>query len=146
MTCKRPTMLLVWLAAAAAPVQASADAAATCPPAISTEQRASGPVPGGWEAATDGDASHGLAGITFFAGPPAQQASLVGDERAAGQARRVVTWVLDASETYWVGCSYSRTNVVLQRRLPPGLKRCTVNYDTQVRIGGLPKILKIECR
>jgi hypothetical protein len=136
---------LLALDTVAAPTPAARDAA-TCPASVVTEQRVSGVLPSGWEIATDGDASHALMGITFFAGPPAQKASLVGDERAAGKGRKVVSWPLSPSETYWVACNYNRTNVVLQRQLPQGLKTCTVHYATQVRMGGLPQILKIECQ
>ena len=137
-------MPLAWLASTAAFAQADPEAA-TCPPAVATEQRASAPVPPGSEAATDADGSHTLMVITIFAGPPLQHASLVGDERTGGKGRKVRTWALSATESYWVGCSDSRTNIMLQRRLPQGLN-CSVIYDTQVRIGGLPPILKIACR
>jgi hypothetical protein len=140
-------LLLALSALVTSAAQAHTDInAATCPSSVSSEQRTSGTIPSGWEAATDGDPSHALMGITFYAGPPAQHASLVGDERAAEKGRRVVSWKLPAPETYWVTCSYSRTNVVLQRRLPQGLESCSVSYATQVRIGGLAQILKIECR
>jgi hypothetical protein len=138
-------IVLATLVTAAAHAHTDLDAA-TCPSTIGSEQRASGAIPSGWAVATDGDASHPLMGITFYAGPPAQHASLVGDERAGEKGRRVVSWPLSAPETYWVACSYSRTNVVLQRQLPQHLKSCSVSYATQVRIGGLPQILKIECR
>jgi len=115
-----------------------------CPAALTVEQRAK-QVEEGWEADIE-PVPHRLARITFFAGPPAERASLAPTEKPAGKQRTLATWNLAAGDTYWLSCGYARTNVVLSRRLPPDLRSCSVIYAMDVRVDGTPEIVKFECR
>jgi hypothetical protein len=123
---------------------AASSTAVRCPDSVSVEQRATA-VENGWESGADA-VPHRLARVTFFAGPPAQRASLVPSDKPGGKQRTMATWDLPAGESYWLSCGYARTNVVLSRRLPAEIRSCTVTYANDVRIDGMPQIVKLECR
>ncbi len=91
---------------------------------------------------------HSLAGITFYDGPPAEKASLVYDRMTRGKAEQTATWLLTPAKdrSIWVACSYAGTAVELSKSLPPAIATCSVTYDTQQQIAGLPMIKKIACR
>jgi len=89
-----------------------------------------------------------LAGITFYDGPPSEQASLVYDQIKHGKSQDVASWTFSPQKDrpIWLTCSYAGTVVELSRSLPPQIKTCTVTYDPQEHIAGLPAIKKIDCR
>lgn len=117
-----------------------------CPPSITTRQELTS-VPAGWKPMLD-DASHDLAGITFYDGPPAEKASLVYDriERGKGVETAIWTFAPQKDRPIWVTCSYAGTAVQLARSLPSQTTTCTVVYDSKEHIAGLPAIKKITCR
>lgn len=119
---------------------------ALCPSTVKTNEQLAGPVMG-WTVMQD-DAPHQLAGITFFDGPPAEKASLVYDAVQRGKSEHVATWTFDAQSgrDIWVACSYSGTNIELMRSLPRGTHGCSVTYDPQQQVAGLPVIKKVSCK
>lgn len=117
-----------------------------CPDVITTRQELTSS-PSGWSPMLD-DTPHNLAGITFYDGPPAEKASLAYDHLKHGKAEDLATWTFTKQEDrrIWLVCSYAGTAVELSRTLPPQITTCTVTYDPQTQIAGLPSIKKIACR
>lgn len=117
-----------------------------CPEQISAEQKAVAP-PAGWTVGAS-KIPHRLEMVTFFEGPPEEEASLVYDDIKNAGKESVAVWTFAASPRgYWISCGYSGTSVVLSRRLPAGIKTCRVTYDKTVQsAAGLPDVKKIDCR
>jgi hypothetical protein len=118
----------------------------SCPESITTRQELTSPA-NGWSPLLD-DTPHNLAGITFYDGPPAEQASLAYDNIKHGKGEDVATWAFGKHEDrrIWLACKYAGTTVELSRSLPTQITRCTVSYDPQTHIAGLPAIKKITCQ
>jgi hypothetical protein len=118
----------------------------TCPETINTRQELIAPVPG-WTPLLD-DTPHSLSGITFYDGPPAEKASLVYDEITHGKSEQIATWRFapQTDRRIWMACSYAGTGIELTKTLPPKVSTCSVAYDSQQSIAGLPVIRKITCR
>ena len=117
-----------------------------CPSSITTRQELTSQV-AGWTPMI-GDARHSLAGITFYDGPPAEKASLVYDKMTKAKGEDTAIWNFDPKnerET-WIACSYAGTTIELTRTLPPHTTMCSVVYDSQQHISGLPVIKKIACK
>ncbi len=140
-----------WILAAAVCLAAiatganGATGAAGCPPSIAVRQAATAPA--GWEVAFDKRAND-LAAVTFFDGPPAEEASLAYDEQTsqAGETRAVWRFT-PGGKGIWISCSYDGTRAVLSRRLPAAVRTCTVRYEKAVTsTAGLPAIRGIDCR
>jgi hypothetical protein len=118
---------------------------AGCPAAITARQAATAPA--GWEVSYDKTANN-LAAVTFFDGPPAEQASLVYDEQTsrAGETRAVWRFT-GGGKGIWIFCAYDGTRAVLSRRLPAAVRTCTVRYEkAATSAAGLPAIKGIDCR
>jgi len=117
-----------------------------CPATISARQQLSSQIPG-WTTMED-DTPHNLSGITFFDGPPADKASLVYDRITHGKTEQVATWTFAAQKErpIWLACSYARTSIELTKALPATITTCTVTYDPQQTIDGMPLIKKIACK
>jgi hypothetical protein len=152
--CLRPTALrATWIVAAfllallsfACPRIALAQET-YCPQTISVDQKID-KVPGGWAASPDRSATTMLAGVTFFSGPPAQNASLKYDRWTERNGLAYALWRFQpkSSDGIWLSCRYSSTSMVLTKQLPAGTSECTVIYDPKVQISGLPEIRKITC-
>lgn len=118
----------------------------TCPATIATRQELKAPV-FGWTA-TQGSASGDLAGITFYDGTPAEGASLVYDKITRGKAEQTATWTFAprTGRQIWIGCSYSGTSIQLTKSLPASVTTCSVVYDPNQQIAGLPSIKRIACK
>jgi len=116
-----------------------------CPAHLETQQSAKAPYP--FQAVPDKHASP-LMGITFFDGDPKDEASLAPDREKKLAATTVSTWTFDAGKkgSTFVRCSYFSTSVQLQRPLTPTPGTCAVTYDDKTFTGGLPTILKIDCK
>ena len=117
-----------------------------CPATIATRQEMASPA-NGWTPLLD-DTPHNLAGITFYDGPPAEKASLAYDRIQHGKGEQVAVWIFARHEDrrIWLVCSYAGTAVELSRSLPPRVTTCTVSYNPQQQVAGLPMINKITCR
>jgi hypothetical protein len=114
-----------------------------CPQSISVKQTID-KVPGGWTAA-QGKQPNNLSGITFYDGPPEQEASLAYDQWIRTGSIAIAKWQFEPSSSIWIACHYSATSIVLQKQLPPKTSKCTVIYDTKVTVDGNPEIQKITC-
>jgi len=136
---------LVLLSVFLCQVSALAADSATCPATIEVHEQLADPV-AGWNAMVD-DMPHQLAGLTFYDGPPQEKASLVYDDITKAAGKQVAKWRFapDRARAIWLACSYSGTSVVLTKALPAALSSCTVTYDAQQQIAGLPVIEKIAC-
>ena len=117
-----------------------------CPNEITVTQALAAPIPG-WTAMQD-DAPHSLAGITFYDGPPAEKASLVYDQITRSKGQQIATWHFAPQDKrqVWLACSYAGASIELTRKLPANITTCSVTYDSQQHIGGLPVIKKIDCK
>lgn len=117
-----------------------------CPDTIKVDQKAIPPSPE-WGVSYNSLPPQ-LEMVTFFSGPPQENASLVYDEKSKTKGGWVGTWTFprDAGG-YWIRCSYSGTRAELSRRLPDSVSVCRVTYDNGSHFpSGLPVIRKIECR
>lgn len=116
-----------------------------CPATISVKQTIE-KTPDGWTAGED-KTPHNLSGITFFDGPPEQEASLVYDNmtKRGGLEYGVWHFTPNSSPGSWLSCRYSSTSVTLSKRLPAATSECTVTYNPKETVDGLPAVQKISC-
>jgi hypothetical protein len=115
-----------------------------CPRTIAVEQKPAA-IPNSWTAADDG-LPHRLASVTFFDGPPKEQASLVYDDTASAGKEWTGIWHFGPSPRgFWIACGYSGTSVMFSRRLPAEVKVCRVTYEKEGE-GPVGDIQKIDCR
>jgi hypothetical protein len=117
-----------------------------CPDTIKVDQKAIPPSPE-WSVSYN-SLPHQLEMVTFFSGPPQENASLVYDEKSKTKGGWVGTWNFPRDTgSYWIQCSYRGTRAELSKRLPDSVSVCRVVYDDSSRFSsGLPGIRKIECR
>ncbi len=115
-----------------------------CPSQIATKQTIE-KVPQGWTA-KQSTTSHSLAGLTFFDGPPEQEASLVYDEYRNLAKEDHAVWSFDPSLHIWLSCIYSGTTVVLSKPLPSKTTECRVTYSRQEYVDGYREIKAVTCK
>ncbi len=117
----------------------------SCPDTIDVKQQLSSPIEG-WKAGLD-SLPHRLALITFFDGPPEDNASLAPvSSRVAG--KQIATWLFGSrsSRAIWLTCGYAGTAVTLSKSLPASVTSCAVTYNPRQQVSGLPLIEKITCK
>ncbi len=116
-----------------------------CPPSIKVEQKAISPSQE-WNVSYN-PLPADLEMVTFFSGPPEENASLVYDKKTKVKGGWVGTWKFPKDPAgYWLRCSYRGTQAELSRRLPDSISACRVTYDeTMHSAAGLPVIRKMEC-
>lgn len=127
-------------------VQASA-ADSLCPETVSTRQAGTAPSPD-WSVSYNA-APNQLEMVTFYNGPPKDEASLVYDEFAtAKNATTIATWKFEKDPRgYWVKCSYRGTTLEISKQLPATVSLCRVTYNREAGLpSGLPAIRNIACR
>jgi hypothetical protein len=134
----------IFAAALAVPCLAADEAA--CPETVEVKQTVTASAPG-WNVSY-ATRPHRLEQITFFNGPPSEQASLVYDDWKNAKDAATATWTFPPdARGYFVQCAYSGTSVELSRRLPESIKSCRVIYEKDVASArGLPAIRQIVCR
>jgi hypothetical protein len=139
--CRTCTILI--LVALAAGLAAAEDVG--CPPRISTTQTLAQPA-AGWVDKKN-TSPNVLAGLTFFDGPPEEQASLAPDESHV-KGKLVESWQLfpNPPRLYWLACIYSGTSITLARPLPKELRTCAVTFDPKQTVDGYPLIERIACK
>lgn len=117
-----------------------------CPRTIKVEQKAISPSQE-WKISYDPFPNQ-LEMVTFFSGPPEEEASLVYDKKTKIKGGWIGTWNFPKDPAgYWILCSYQGTRAELSRRLPDSVSVCRVTYDEGVHsVSGFPAIRKIECR
>ncbi|MGO9954259.1 MAG: STY0301 family protein [Dissulfurispiraceae bacterium] len=117
-----------------------------CPDTIEVDQKALHPLPG-WSVSYNSLPLQ-IEMVTFFNGPPQENASVVYDKESKTKGGWVATWNFPINDgSYWIRCSYRGTRAELSRRLPGSVSVCEVTYDDGSSFpSGLPVIRKIECR
>jgi hypothetical protein len=124
---------------------AAAYGADLCPRDIETEQIVKSPR-NGYDVQSDAMGASRLTFVEFFDVPPAQLASLVPDNETSRSAR----WNFADQNQHggnWIGCHYSRTRLVMLKKLPTGTRSCTVTYLDAKNglIEGARQIMSIKC-
>ncbi len=117
-----------------------------CPDTVDVHQQLTASV-AGWKAILD-DTPHRLATITFYDGPPEEKASLVNEKSTRLPGKETAEWHFapQTNRQIWVACGYAGTAIVLAKSLPPNTRTCSVTYNTQQLIAGMPVIDKVVCR
>jgi hypothetical protein len=143
--CKAQCLsFLVWVALACH-FGSPARAGELCPQTLETSQAAPAPS-GDYAVVVDALGPSRLTYISMFEGPPEQMADLVPDRNEA----RFAQWDFPKSNQsagHWIGCHYSRTNLMLTRNLPASTKRCTVTYSNRDEglIEGSKPLKSVSC-
>jgi len=119
-----------------------------CPPMMPITQT---PVntPQGWTLMADPrrDASHHLQAVTFFSGDPQDMASLSPDIEKRTPKGYSSTWRFQQhggqQDDYWIGCSYTDTNLIAIRKLASNISQCdmTQYLSDRKRPGGSVDII-----
>jgi hypothetical protein len=117
-----------------------------CPDRVSVKQTGAPPAPE-WSLSYSRAPSE-LEMVTFYNGPPKEEASLVYDDLVRGKDSSTATWKFPKDPRgYWVKCSYRGTSLDLSKALPPSVSSCRVNYERQAAApSGLPAIKRIACQ
>ncbi len=119
-----------------------------CPSSIEVKQSVK-IAPSEWTAGHE-DFPSILAGITFYSGPPSENASLVYDKWIKRNGLAYASWTFSADSStdlrIWLKCNYAYTTVTLAKELPEGTKRCDVTYDPKVEVNGSPEVKDISCK
>jgi hypothetical protein len=128
----------------AAPLAVAADS--LCPETVAVKQTGAAPAPE-WSVSYRATPIE-LEMVTFYSGPPKEEASLVYDDFVRAKDSSVATWKFPKdARGYWVKCSYAGTTLELSRALPPTVSSCRVTYDRQASSpAGLPTIRRIACQ
>jgi hypothetical protein len=118
-----------------------------CPASLSVDQKAAA-APAGWTVGYDKDRPSIVAGITFFDGPPDEQASLVYDSTVPGKAKWTAVWTFDPAppKGIFLTCRYAGTTATLSRRLPAGTRECRVVFNKAVKVDGFDQVESIACK
>jgi len=118
---------------------------ARCPATVAVEEQVP-EEPEGWTV-TQRRTGHRLAGVTFFDGPPSENASLVYDTTSASGDDWIATWRFPTSARgYWILCRYEATTIELARMLPPAVTVCHVAYDKRIVTDPRhDEVRRIEC-
>jgi hypothetical protein len=133
------SLSLAALALAIASVSPARAAQILCPREIKVAQQATAPG-AEWTVTYNGMAAE-LAGVTIYEGPPSENASMVYDSESKLHGGVVQTWKFQPStHGYWLKCRYTNTSGEIARKLPAGIKQCTVAYERGVHFadGGTP--------
>jgi len=141
------TMIKLFAALAALATALPAFAAdALCPDSVSVRQTGAAPTPE-WSVSYSALPNR-LQMVTFYSGPPKDEASLVYDDFVNAKDSSTATWKFPKdARGYWVVCSYAGTTLELAKALPATLSSCQVVYDrTTASPSGLPAIKRIVCR
>jgi hypothetical protein len=117
-----------------------------CPDTVTVKQTGAAPAPE-WSVSYSALPNR-LEMVTFYNGPPKDEASLVYDDIVRAKDSSTATWTLAKdARGYWVKCSYASTTLELFKALPPTVSSCRVTYDRQANSpAGLPTIRRIACQ
>jgi len=120
-------------------------AAPLCPDSVMVRQ--SGSAPSSQWTVSYRAAAPALESVTFFNGPPDEEASLAYDRIVDSKDTSLATWTFPKdARGYWVKCSYRDTTLELSQALPSTISACRVAYDRQASsASGLPAIKRITC-
>lgn len=117
-----------------------------CPDSVRVKQTGAVPTPE-WSVSYSTSPNR-LQMVTFYSGPPKDEASLVYDDFVNAKDSSTATWRFPKdARGYWVKCSYAGTTLELAKALPATLSSCQVVYDrTSASPAGLPAIKRIACQ
>jgi hypothetical protein len=117
-----------------------------CPDTVSVKQTGAAPT-AEWSTSNSA-APIQLEMVTFYNGPPKDEASLVYDTWTNVKDTSTAAWKFPKdARGYWIKCSYSGTTLELSKALPPTVSSCRVTYDRQAAsASGLPVIKRIACQ
>jgi len=112
----------------------------SCPVKIETTQNLRSQAPAGWSQVANlesGDSpsrwhnTHWLRGASFSTGHPSELEILAPDNSNESSHGRTFTsyWTFYDTAGVYVSCSYAGTTVELTQQVPPGYKRCEVQYE-----------------
>jgi opacity protein-like surface antigen len=132
------------LLAAAASAASASDS--ICPDTINVKQAGVAPA-AEWSLSYSATPTE-LESVTFYNGPPKDEASLVYDTWNNAKDTSTATWKFPKdARGYWIKCSYRGTTAELAKALPPVVSICRVSYERQAASGaGLPVIKRIACQ
>lgn len=101
----------------------------------------------GWRAVFS-EPSRRLNRISFHDRHPSERVALVPEATTKARGRETATWRFgkDSGRRIWMECGYAGTSISMIRELPAGTKTCSVVYETNVRVAGMPRIENMECR
>ena len=116
-----------------------------CPETVSAKQTGASPAPE-WSVSYSNMPSQ-LEMITFYNGPPKDEASLVYDRLVRAKDSSTAMWkFVQDPRGYWVKCSYRGTTLELSKPLPSTVSRCRVTNDREVGLpSGFPGIKHVAC-
>ncbi|HEV2977029.1 MAG TPA: STY0301 family protein [Casimicrobiaceae bacterium] len=139
-----PLFLVVAVTLLTASSASAADS--LCPDTVSVTQTGTSPAPE-WSLSYSRAPSE-LEMVTFYNGPPKEEASLVYNDFVRGKDSSTATWKFPKDlRGYWVKCSYRGTSLELSKALPPTVSSCRVSYERQAASpSGLPAIKRIACQ
>jgi len=142
---RKLAMALAAAATCTAVLSASA-ADSLCPESVSVKQTGVVPAPE-WSMSYSA-APIQLEMVTFYSGPPKDEASLVYDTWTNAKDASTAAWKLPKDPRgYWIKCSYRGTTVEVAKALPPTMSSCRVTYERQAAsAAGLPVIKRIACQ
>jgi hypothetical protein len=112
----------------------------SCPATIETTQNLRSQTPAGWSQVANLESggspsrwhnTHWLSGASFSTGHPSDLVILAPDNSNGSSPERTFTsfWTFYDTAGVYVSCSYSGTTVELTQQVPPGYKRCEVQYE-----------------
>lgn len=118
-----------------------------CPDTITTRQSLANPVPS-WETSLPEPLNGEPEGLSYLStaffteGPPSHHVGLLPDIESAKVGKYLDTWNFEDSSKIWLACVYRGTYVSLAKRLPAGIKSCTIASDRKKGI----QIESISCK
>jgi hypothetical protein len=96
-----------------------------CPETVNTKQAGAPPAPE-WSVSYS-TAPNRLEMVTFYSGPPKDEASLVYDAFVNSKDSSLATWKFPRdARGYWVKCSYRGTTLELSKPLASSVSSCRV--------------------
>ena len=136
--------MVLAVAATFIPTLPASAADSLCPETVDVRQAGAAPAPE-WSVSYS-TLPNRLEMVTFYSGPPKDQASLVYDDLVKAKDSATATWRLPKdARGYWVKCSYAGTTLELSKALPATVSSCQVVYDRDARPAGLPAIKRVAC-
>lgn len=119
-----------------------------CPPTIAISQKATTPPPG-WDVSNQAMRIE-VSGVTVYDGPPTELASLRPREEETADNKFVATWKFhkkgNSGQGYWIECDYTHTNVVLSKRVPDSVGKCSAYFDKESKVENNYVFERMECK
>jgi hypothetical protein len=112
-----------------------------CPQALAVAQTAAATA--GWSVFNEADGgTHPYFFAGFTDGPPERMAALMHSSETMRGKDKVLIYDFAGAQQPWLVCSYTRTSLTLNRKLPAATRQCRVTLDYATRF---ESVKKIEC-